>query len=137
MRVLKSRAFDRFARSTHVGDADLWEAVERAEKGLVDANLGGGVIKQRIARGGKGKSAGFRSIIFYKSKTLAVFVFGFEKSSLANISPSELKTFKDAAKVVLKLTENELGAAIKHGAYIEVAKPAQGHEEASQGRNRV
>ncbi len=137
MRVLKSRAFDRFARTTHIADADLWEAVERAEKGLVDANLGGGVIKQRIARARKGKSGGFRSIIFYKSNTLAVFVFGFEKRNLENISPSELRTFKDAAKVVLKLTENELGAAIEYGAYIEVAKPAQGHEEAGQGRNLV
>lgn len=137
MRLFKSRVFNRFARSNQITDADLWEAVERAEKGLTDANLGGGVVKQRIARDGKGRSGGFRSIIFYKPSTIAVFVFGFEKSKRANISSGELKAFKDAAKIVLKLSASELAAAIKYGAYIEVAKPTQGHEEAGSGGNRV
>jgi hypothetical protein len=64
MRLFKSKAFARFARSQDIADEDLWEAIERAEKGLIDANLGGYVIKQRIARDGEGKSGGFRSITF-------------------------------------------------------------------------
>ncbi len=137
MQVLKSRAFNRFARKNRIEDADLWEAVERAEKGMVDANLGGGVVKQRIARDGKGKSGGFRFIIFYRSGALAVFVFGFEKNRLANITPDELRTFKDAAKIVLKLTDKELARAIKNGAYIEIERPTPGHEEASQEGHNV
>jgi hypothetical protein len=69
MRLFKSKAFGRFARSQDIADDDLCEAIERAEKGLVDANLGGFVIKQRIARDGEGKSGGFRSVIFLRAET--------------------------------------------------------------------
>ena len=123
MRLLMSKAFGRFARSNDITDADLWEAVEGAERGLIDADLGGKVIKQRIAREGEGKSGGFRSIIFYKAATKTVFVYGFEKSALGNISPRELKAFKESAKVVLNLSDEELATAIKKGAFIEVLKP--------------
>jgi hypothetical protein len=125
MRLFKSKAFDRFAQSSKIKDADLWEAVERAEKGLIDADLGGKVIKQRIARDGEGKSGGFRSIIFYKTSERAVFVYGFKKSALDNIDSKELKNFKDSAKFVLKLSDKELATAIKHGAFIEVPTPAE------------
>jgi hypothetical protein len=81
MRLFKSKAFGRFARSQGITDDDLREAIERAEKGLIDANLGGHVIKQRIARDGEGKSGGFRSIIFFKAGDKAIFVHGFEKSA--------------------------------------------------------
>jgi hypothetical protein len=124
MRLLKSKAFGRFARSYDITESDLWEAIERAEKGLIDADLGGGVIKQRIARHGQGKSGGFRSIIFYKADKRAVFVYCFEKSALDNITPKEQKAFKDSAKIVLKLSDEQLMTAIKAGAYIEVPKPA-------------
>ncbi len=123
MRLLKSKAFGRFARDNDITDSDLWDAVERAEKGLIDANLGGNVIKQRIARGGEGKSGGFRSIIFYKAEKRAVFVYGFKKSAIDNISPKELKAFKDSAKVVLKLSDEKLAPAMKQSAFIEVRKP--------------
>jgi hypothetical protein len=123
MRLFESKAFARFARSNDITDADLWEAVERAEKGLIDADLGGKVIKQRIARDGEGKSGGFRSIVFYKAGRKAAFVYGFEKSALDNISPKELKAFKDAAKIVLNLSDEKLATAIKAGAFVEVLNP--------------
>jgi hypothetical protein len=123
VRLFESKAFGRFARSNGITDADLWEAVERAEKGLIDADLGGKVIKQRIARDGAGKSGGFRSIVFHKAGIKAVFVYGFEKSALDNISPKELKAFKDAAKIVLNLSDEKLATASKAGAFIEVPKP--------------
>ena len=50
MRVFKTKEFVRFARKEKVGDGDLCAAIERAERGLIDAALGGGLIKQRIAR---------------------------------------------------------------------------------------
>jgi len=122
MRLLMSKAFGRFARSNDITDADLWEAVERAERGLIDADLGGKVIKQRIARDGEGKSGGFRSIVFYKAGIKGVFVYGFEKSARENVSPRELKAFKDASKIVLNLSDEKLATAIKAGAFIEVPK---------------
>jgi hypothetical protein len=58
-RVFKTRWFERFARKEKIPDPILVDAVARAEKGQVDADLGGGVIKQRIARPGRGKSGGY------------------------------------------------------------------------------
>ena len=52
--VFRNAWFGRFARKGKISAAALWEAVERAERGLIDADLGGGVIKQRISRPGAG-----------------------------------------------------------------------------------
>jgi hypothetical protein len=67
-RVFKTKWFQRFARKEKLADAALLEAADRAEKGQIDADLGGGVIKQRIARTGKGKSGGYRTIILLRMK---------------------------------------------------------------------
>ena len=79
MRVFRNAWFGRFARKEKISAAALWEAVERAERGLIDADLGGGVIKQRISRPGAGKSSGYRSIVIYRKDDKAFFVFGFPK----------------------------------------------------------
>src|SRR5580658_5139225 len=79
-RVFKTRWFQRFARKERIRDAVLLDAVARAEKGQLDADLGGGVIKQRIARPGQGKSGGYCTIIVFKQGQRAVFVYGFAKS---------------------------------------------------------
>lgn len=63
MRIFKNRWFEKFARKQDIGDDVLREAVGRAERGLIDADLGGGVIKQRVAREGEGRSGGYRTII--------------------------------------------------------------------------
>ncbi|HHK5605684.1 TPA: type II toxin-antitoxin system RelE/ParE family toxin, partial [Neisseria polysaccharea] len=53
----------KFAKKHKISDSELPEAVRRADNGLTDADLGGGVIKQRIARQGQGRRGGYRSII--------------------------------------------------------------------------
>jgi hypothetical protein len=68
----------------------LREAIERAERGSIDADLGGGLIKQRVARQGQGRSGGYRTIVAYRAKSRAVFLFGFAKSEQENIEPDEL-----------------------------------------------
>ena len=90
VRIFKTKAFVRFANRENIGDGALRTAIRSAERGLVDADLGSGVIKQRIARRGGGKSGGFRTMVLYKSGTLSVFVHGFAKSDRANIRPDEL-----------------------------------------------
>ena len=52
---MKNGWFERFARKERLADPALREGVPRAENGLIDADLGGGVIKQRVARPGKGE----------------------------------------------------------------------------------
>jgi hypothetical protein len=77
--VYKNKAFARFARKARITDAELWKTAQLANDGSIDADLGGGVIKQRIARAGQGKSGGLRSIILFKRNKRAVYVYGFEK----------------------------------------------------------
>ena len=96
------------------------DAVARAEKGLIDADLGGGVIKQRIARPGQGGSKGYRTIILFRRGADAFFVYGFAKSQRANINDQEEKQFKDAAKHVLALTEKQLVELLRVGDFMEV-----------------
>lgn len=80
VRIFKTKRFAKFARREGIADESLREAIERAERGTIDADLGGGLIKQRVARPGKGRSAGYRVIVAYRTKERAVFLFGFAKS---------------------------------------------------------
>jgi hypothetical protein len=86
-----TKSFSRFARKARIREEDLWEAARLAEAGVIDADLGGGVIKQRIARAGEGKSGGSRAIILFRFKGRAVFVYGFEKKDLGNIKAMSWK----------------------------------------------
>jgi hypothetical protein len=103
-----------------IGDAVLREAVGRAERGQIDADLGGGVIKQRVARPGQGRSRGYRTIILFRRGARAFFVYGFAKSQRANIDRDEGEQFKEAAKHVLALTEKQLAELLKRGDFMEV-----------------
>src|SRR5277367_5120463 len=77
--IYKLKPFARFARSENIDDENLVEAVERAGRGLVDADLGGGLIKQRVARKGQGRRGGYRVMVAIRSADYAVFLFGFAK----------------------------------------------------------
>jgi len=86
----------------------------------VDADLGGGVIKQRIARPSEGRSGGFRTIILLELEVRAVFVYGFAKNERQNIGDDELRAFRDLAVVMLAYDEGEIATALENGALIEV-----------------
>lgn len=122
MRVFKNAWFGRFARKEKISAEVLWVAVDRAEKGLVDADLGGGVIKQRIARPGESKSKGYRSIVLYRKGNKAFFVYGFPKSDLGNIRDDEHEQFKKAAKSILALSDEQIRQLIENGQFEEVKK---------------
>jgi hypothetical protein len=97
LRVFKTKWFQRFARREEIEDSALAEAAARADKGQIDANLGGGIIKQRIARPGQGRSGGYRTVIVFRQRDRAVFMYGFAKSARANIAAEEEREFKEAA----------------------------------------
>jgi hypothetical protein len=120
LRVWKTKAFARFARKAGLEDASLCKAAADAERGLIDADLGGGVIKQRIARRGQGKSGGFRVVILYRWGARAFFVYGFAKSERANISQDELAALKELASEMLAYGETEITNAMELGPLIEV-----------------
>ena len=108
-------------RENHLRDV-LWEAIARADKGQIDADLGGGVIKQRIARPGESRSKGFRSIVLFRKGKKAFFVYGFSKSALGNIREDEEEQFKKMARHVLTLTDEQLRQLIEAGQFEEVLK---------------
>ncbi len=124
--VYKSKPFARFARKARITDAELWKAARLANEGVMDADLGGGVIKQRIARPGEGKSGGSRSIILFRKDDRAVFVFGFEKKDLANIKANELAAFRELAEVILGYTTAEMTQRVQDGALLSVDEPEEG-----------
>jgi hypothetical protein len=121
MRIFKSKTFTRDAKRFGLKDADLLAAVSAAERGLVDADLGGGVFKQRIAREGEGKSAGFRTIVLLKSGERAFFVFVFAKSEQENIKKSDLATFRNLASALFALDDLALKKAVAAESLIEVS----------------
>ena len=129
MRVFKSNRFHRFARKEKISDAMLCEAIERAERGLIDADLGAGLIKQRVARPGAGRSGGYRTLIFFRAETRAVFAFGFAKSDLANLEDDEEAAFKRAAKLVLGFSDVQMDAEVAAGRMLEVNCDEQGIQE--------
>ncbi len=120
MRIYKSRWFARFARKERIGDAALCEAVRDAENGLIDADYGGGVIKQRIARPNEGKSGGYRSIILFRKGDRSFFVYGFAKNEQGNIDESDERDFKELAKALLRASNAELEILVEGTRYVEV-----------------
>lgn len=117
---MKNAWFVRFARKERLSDAVLCDAVARAEKGLIDADLGGGVIKQRVARPGAGKSGGYRTLILYRSGARAVFAFGFAKSGMENIGDKDEIRLKAAAELTLGFSDLEITRLVEAGKLVEV-----------------
>lgn len=119
-RIFKSKWFAPFARSERISDRSLIEAVERVQRGLVDADLGGSVIKQRIARSGQGRSGGYRVLMAYRHRVRSVFLYGFAKSARDNINDDELATARDIAKSWLEASADQIEDAIAKGMIQEV-----------------
>ena len=120
MKIFKNKAFSRWAAKEGLTDEALWAAVAEMGGGLVDADLGGRVFKKRVAVGGRGKSGGARTLLAYKEKDKAFFVYGFAKNARANIKSDELRGLKTYAGVLLSFDAKALKEAVKTGVLIEV-----------------
>jgi hypothetical protein len=94
--------------------------VRELEIGLVQANLGGLVFKQRIARKGQGKSGGFRTIIFFKAQERAFFAYGFAKNAQENIERDELTQLRKLARELMDYDDDTLNLSIKSGELREI-----------------
>jgi hypothetical protein len=120
VRTFKTRWLARFARREGIADKSLLEAIERAERGLIDADLGGGLIKQRVARQGQERSGGYRTVIAYRAKARAVFLYGFGKNALDNISPDELLFLRKVAENWLVADVDRIREEIQAGSLQEI-----------------
>ncbi len=120
MRIYKARWLARFMRRERIADRSLREAITRAERGLVDADLGGGIIKQRVAREGQGRSGGYRMLVACRAGERAVFLYGFAKRERENIDPDELLTLREIGAAWLTADERHIRQAIEEGLLQEV-----------------
>ncbi len=120
LRIFKNKSFARFAKKSEISDSALYQAIINAEAGLIDADLGGGVIKQRVARDGKGKSGGFRTMILFKTGSRAFFVYGFAKNEKDNISDEDLIALKKLAIKMQNYNDAELTQAVNKKLLIEI-----------------
>ena len=93
------------------------------EQGRHDGDLGGGLIKKRLARSGEGKRGGYRAIIVYRKGNRAVFLYGFAKSDKENLDPVELREYQKAAQIYLRLSEADMGKALEEVSYDEEEIP--------------
>lgn len=114
------KTFRRFQRKEGIGDDALCEAVRRAERGLVDADLGGGLVKQRVARRGQGRSAGLRVIFAYRATERAVLLYGFAKNDRDNIAADELSALRQIAADLLGTGHASLQAMIADNRLMEL-----------------
>jgi len=121
MRIFKNKAFSKWAAKEGLSDEALQMAVAEIENGLVEADLGGHVIKKRVALVGRGKSGGARTLLAYRVEDKAFFVYGFAKNARSNIKPDELKALKMLAAQLLGYNDKELDKAVEKRILIEVS----------------
>lgn len=120
MRVLKTRPFSRKARSDGLGDIALLAAAAAIEAGLVDARLGGCLVKQRVARPGSGKSGGFRLIVAYRARDRLVFLHVFAKSEKGNISGKELRALQELGALYMGYSGDRITELVRAGTLVEI-----------------
>ena len=122
MPIYKLKSFARFARAEDIDDGSLAEAVERVARGLIDADLGGGLIKQRVARKGRGRRGGYRVMVAFRAADFAVFLFGFAKSAQANLDDRQLTMLRGFAAAWLTADAKTIRQALEQGELVEVSR---------------
>lgn len=107
-------------KKTKLSDEALCNAVAEMIEGLIDAELGHGLLKKRIARQGKGKSGGYRTLIISNRGNRWVFVYGLLKNERANFNTAEESAWKIVANSLLRCTDHEFQRAVVDNGFIEV-----------------
>ena len=120
MRVFKTRVFDRWAGKVGVTDIALLKAVADIERGLIDADLGSNLFKQRVALPGRGKSGSTRTLLATRFAGTLYFLFGFEKKDRDNITQRELGIYQSLASTLVMLSHEQIETALKANELMEV-----------------
>jgi len=107
-------------RKTDLSDAALCDAVREMAQGLIDADLGGGVLKKRVGLAGRGKRGGGRTLVATNKGDRWFFVFGFEKNERANISTEEKEALQALAQDLLARQSQALDAGVEDGSLQEI-----------------
>ena len=116
----KTKFFSKWARKIGLNDLLLRNAVLEIQNGLLDANLGGGIVKKRVSLPGRGKRGSTRTLLATNFHNRWIFVYGFEKNEMENISEKELTTLKMLANDLLAMSAAQIKVAIYKGFLVEV-----------------
>lgn len=133
LRVLKNRGFARAADKDGLTDQALRTAVAEIEAGLIDARLGGFLLKKRIRRGGRGKSGGFRTIAAYQRPDRLVFLYLFAKNERDNITEKERTALSEIADQYMRLSVSKLEELVTKGVLTEVASDDHDEDQPNHG----
>ncbi len=125
MAIYNTRWFDRWAKKEDLSTRTLCKAIREMRAGLYEADLGGGLLKKRIARAGQGKSGGYRTLVATNKGSKWFFVFSFPKNVRSNIDKDEEEALKKLASYLLSLSAPELRTAQRAGELTEVNCDAQ------------
>jgi hypothetical protein len=124
-RAFKTRYFERWLHKSGLTDEALRKAVEEMEAGLIDADLGGGVVKKRIALPGRGKSAGARTIVATNRAGCWFFLLGYAKNEQDSLGAKELEVLQLVAADLLSRTRKQLEQAVTDGTLQEICNDSQ------------
>lgn len=100
--------FRRWMRKQPLRELDLCRAVAEMTRGLVDADLGSGLVKKRIGRSGAGKRSGYRVLAANRPGGPWFFIEGYAKSVRDNIDTATLEACRLEAKALMLLSEAAL-----------------------------
>ena len=128
IRIFQTKVFARLARAEGATAEWLIRCVAEAEGGLIEANLGRGLIKQRLARPGQGKSGSLRTIIVFRKGNRAIFIDIFAKKDKANFTADELKAYRKLAGILLSWSDKQISEALASGTLIEITRRDGGED---------
>lgn len=120
MRIFKTKHFAKWAKKHIITDKLLQTAAKEIVQNSFEANLGGYVLKKRMATKDRGKSGSARTIVVFKKEGHCFFVYGFEKNEKENISVSEKKAFKLLAKELLGFSDFLLNGHVRNNQLLEI-----------------
>lgn len=121
--------FARFARSNKIAARSLVELVDRAERGIVDADLGNGLLKLRLARAKQGRSGGYRVIVVFRAGDRAFCIYGYAKSEKADLAPDEVLEYRKYAVDFLSLNEGQISRLMADGKLVEIVENGEASEK--------
>ena len=120
MECFKYRHFASWAKSERITDVELKNALSEINAGLVDADLGNGLLKKRVAKKGQGKRGGYRMLLAFKQGYRTFFIYGFAKNQRENITNKERQIYRKLAEIYLALDDGEIEKLVRSGEIIRM-----------------
>jgi hypothetical protein len=107
-------------RKTELTDKALCDAVQEMIHGLIDADIGGGIIKKRVGIAGRGKRGGARTVIATNKNNRWFYMFGFQKNVRSNINTEEKEALQLLADDLLSMSIIALESACQNAELQEI-----------------